>query len=99
MKSCSSAILPSFILTMVVPITSTDFPVAGMPKKAIPGPTEWKTKVVSVTAEGDLVVVATVRELNDAAGKAYTTTWFDMWRFVDGKADEHWDGAEMFVPR
>jgi predicted SnoaL-like aldol condensation-catalyzing enzyme len=23
----------------------------------------------------------------------YYTTWFDTWRFVDGKADEHWDGA------
>jgi predicted SnoaL-like aldol condensation-catalyzing enzyme len=21
----------------------------------------------------------------------YSTTWFDTWRFVDGKADEHWD--------
>jgi predicted SnoaL-like aldol condensation-catalyzing enzyme len=25
--------------------------------------------------------------------QCYTTSWFDMWRFVDGKADEHWDGA------
>ncbi len=25
--------------------------------------------------------------------KVYYTTWFDTWRFVDGKADEHWDGA------
>src|SRR5882724_4108516 len=32
----------------------------GMPSHPIPGPTEWKTKVVSVTAEGDLVTVATV---------------------------------------
>lgn len=23
--------------------------------------------------------------------KTYTTTWFDQWRFVDGKAAEHWD--------
>jgi predicted SnoaL-like aldol condensation-catalyzing enzyme len=30
--------------------------------------------------------------------KTYTTSWFDMWRFVDGKADEHWDAAELFVP-
>jgi predicted SnoaL-like aldol condensation-catalyzing enzyme len=72
---------------------------SGMPKTAIPGPKEWKTKVVSVVAEGDLVVVATVRELKDATGKPYTTTWFDMWRFVEGKADEHWDSAEMMVFR
>jgi predicted SnoaL-like aldol condensation-catalyzing enzyme len=70
-----------------------------MPKSTIPGPFEWKTKVVSVVAEGDLVVVATVRDLKDSTGKPYTTTWFDMWRFVEGKADEHWDGAEMMVFR
>jgi predicted SnoaL-like aldol condensation-catalyzing enzyme len=53
------------------------------------------TKVVSVVAEDDLVVVAFVREMKDPKdpAKTYTTTWFDMWRFVDGKADEHWDGA------
>jgi predicted SnoaL-like aldol condensation-catalyzing enzyme len=66
-----------------------------MPKRPIPKPNSWRTKVVSVMAEGDLVMVATVRELKDTAGKAYTTTWFDMWRIKDGKADEHWDGAEM----
>ena len=71
---------------------------SGMPKRPIPGPTEWKTKVVAVVAEGDLVVVTTVRELRDSAGKPYTTAWFDMWRFVDGKADEHWDGAELPTP-
>jgi predicted SnoaL-like aldol condensation-catalyzing enzyme len=43
-----------------------------------------KVKVAFVNAEGDYVTVATVRE----------TTWFDTWRFVDGKAAEHWDGAE-----
>jgi predicted SnoaL-like aldol condensation-catalyzing enzyme len=68
---------------------------SGMPKRPSPKPTEWRTKVVSVVAEGDLVVVATVRELKDSAGKPYTTSWFDMWRILDGKADEHWDGAEL----
>jgi len=29
----------------------------------------------------------------DVTVAIYTTTWFDMWRFVDGKADEHWDPA------
>ena len=27
--------------------------------------------------------------------RTYTTTWFDMWRFKDGKADEHWDPATL----
>ena len=30
--------------------------------------------------------------------KMYSTTWFDTWRFVDGKADEHWDPATIAPP-
>jgi len=65
----------------------------------IPDRKSWKTRVVSVTAEADLVVVAFVRENRDPRdpNKAYTTTWFDMWRIKDGKADEHWDPATIEV--
>ncbi|MBD8893860.1 nuclear transport factor 2 family protein [Roseibium litorale] len=61
--------------------------------RPIPEKLDWP--VVSVTAEGDLVVVATRRVVKDptAAGGEYTTTWFDMWRIKDGKATEHWDTA------
>lgn len=60
-----------------------------------PIPPKMATKVVSVVADGDLVTVAYVREYPDPKdpSKSYTTTWFDMWRFKDGKADEHWDPA------
>jgi predicted SnoaL-like aldol condensation-catalyzing enzyme len=60
-----------------------------------PIPEKMATKVVAVVAQGDLVIVVFPRELKDPKdpSKTYTTTWFDMWRFVDGKADEHWDGA------
>jgi predicted SnoaL-like aldol condensation-catalyzing enzyme len=70
---------------------------AGSPMRPIPDRNNWTMKVVSVVAEGDLVVVATVRELPHPSdpGKTYTTTWFDMWRIKDGKADEHWDGATI----
>jgi predicted SnoaL-like aldol condensation-catalyzing enzyme len=72
----------------------------GMPERPIPKPSEWRTKVVSVVAEDDLVVVATVRTLRLPDGEGtYTTTWFDMWRIQDGKADEHWDGAELPRPQ
>jgi predicted SnoaL-like aldol condensation-catalyzing enzyme len=66
----------------------------------IPDRKSWRTKVVSVTAEGDLVVVAFVREYPDPrdTSKMYTTTWFDMWRIKDGKADEHWDPATIAPP-
>ena len=58
------------------------------------------TKVVAVLADGDLVTVVMPRELKDPKdpSKTYTTTWFDMWRFVDGKADEHWDPAMRMAP-
>jgi predicted SnoaL-like aldol condensation-catalyzing enzyme len=66
----------------------------------IPDRRSWKTKVVSVTAERDLVVVAFARENRDPRdpNKTYTTTWFDMWRIKDGKADEHWDPATIAAP-
>ena len=53
--------------------------------------------VVAVQAEGDYVTVMFVRELPIPGypGETYTTTWFDSWRFVDGKADEHWDPATL----
>ena len=54
-----------------------------------------KVEVVAVIAEGDYVNVMTVRHLKDAKGNPYTSTWFDTWRFVDGKADEHWDPATL----
>ena len=58
-------------------------------------PDKLTTKIVSVVAEGDYVIVITPREFKDPKDptKNYYTSWFDQWRFVDGKADEHWDGA------
>ena len=46
-----------------------------------------------MTAEADRARRAIVRDLLIRASreKTYTTTWFDMWRMKDGKADEHWD--------
>jgi predicted SnoaL-like aldol condensation-catalyzing enzyme len=72
----------------------------GRPQSPIPARTAWRTKIVSVVAEGDLVTVAVVRELADPRkpGSMYTTTWFDMWRIQDGKADEHWDYGTIAPP-
>jgi len=67
-------------------------------RKPTPVPEHLGAKVAFVNAEGDYVTVATVRELTDSSGHKYTTTWFDTWRFVDGKAAEHWDCAEK-APR
>ncbi len=63
--------------------------------KVVPKPVadRLESKVAFVTAEGDLVTVAFVHDAKDGQGTPYTTTWFDTWRIVDGKADEHWDSA------
>jgi predicted SnoaL-like aldol condensation-catalyzing enzyme len=68
--------------------------------RPIPDKNNWRTKVVAVVADGDYVTVATRSELPDPRnpGQTYTTTHFDMWRFVDGKADEHWDEGRINPP-
>jgi predicted SnoaL-like aldol condensation-catalyzing enzyme len=64
-------------------------------RKPTPIPDKLGTPIVSVVAEGNYVIVTQPRTMKDSKdpSKTYTTTWFDMWRFVDGKADEHWDPA------
>ncbi|MEO6185868.1 MAG: nuclear transport factor 2 family protein [Steroidobacteraceae bacterium] len=70
--------------------------------KRVPTPTCTKltSPVVAVQAEGDYVTVLAVREFKyaDDPSKGYTSTWFDTWRFVNGKADEHWDPATLPAP-
>ncbi|HEV8396265.1 MAG TPA: nuclear transport factor 2 family protein [Vicinamibacterales bacterium] len=58
------------------------------------------TEVVAVVASGDYVTVMMPRKYPDSRtpGKEYYTTWFDTWRFVNGKADEHWDPATIAPP-
>jgi predicted SnoaL-like aldol condensation-catalyzing enzyme len=70
------------------------------PSSPIPDRKSWKTQVVAVLAEDDLVVVAFRREMDDPRkpGAKYTTTWFDMWRIKDGKAVEHWDYGTIPPP-
>ena len=48
--------------------------------------------LVSIQAEGDYVTLSFVRECS-AGSDSYSTTWFDMFRIVDGKIVEHWDSA------
>ena len=69
-------------------------------RKPTPTCTKLTSPVVAVQAEGDFVTVLAVREMKyaDDPSKSYTTTWFDTWRFVNGKADEHWDPATLPVP-
>jgi len=69
-------------------------------RKRTPTCDKLTTPVVAVLADGDLVTVVMPR-VHDHPTKpdtTYTTTWFDMWRFVDGKADAHWDPALISAP-
>ena len=69
--------------------------------KQIPASTkDWNPKIVAVLAQGDLVAVMNRVERPDPRnpGQTYTTTHYDMWRFVDGKADEHWDEGAINAP-
>ena len=55
---------------------------------------ELETPVVAVLADDDLVTVVWPLQCeHPETGARYTSTWFDMWRIVDGRADEHWDPA------
>jgi predicted SnoaL-like aldol condensation-catalyzing enzyme len=51
--------------------------------------------LVAIQAEGDYVTLSFSREYVDPTLKdeTYTTTWFDMFRIVNGKIVEHWDSA------
>jgi len=53
--------------------------------------------LVSIFAEGDMVIMAFARNYDNPnkPGEKYTTTWFDMFRIVDGLMVEHWDGAKI----
>lgn len=54
-----------------------------------------RSPLVSIIAEGDLVVVSLVAETTDPKNPSSktTTTWFDMFRIANGKIVEHWDAA------
>ena len=62
-----------------------------------PTPIESKVRapLIAILADGDLVTMVFVREYPEPSdpSKKYTTTWFDMFRIVDGKIAEHWDPA------
>jgi predicted SnoaL-like aldol condensation-catalyzing enzyme len=59
-----------------------------------------RSPVVALVAEGDLVVLVTMREHPHPVhpGLTYTTTWFDMFRVADGRLVEHWDAAAPDSP-
>ena len=62
-------------------------------KKPQPITDKVRTPIVSIVAEGNLVVLTFVSQQQDPkdSTKIYTTSWFDMFRVENGKIAEHWD--------
>jgi predicted SnoaL-like aldol condensation-catalyzing enzyme len=50
---------------------------------------------VTVLTSGDIVGVVFRYDDPRKPGGKYTTIWYDQWRIVDGRADEHWDTAML----
>jgi predicted SnoaL-like aldol condensation-catalyzing enzyme len=53
--------------------------------------------LVTVLTSGDIVGVVFRMEYDhpQKPGQKYTTIWYDQWRIVDGRADEHWDISQL----
>ena len=49
--------------------------------------------IISIVAEGDIVMLNFVTVNKDSKGQPYKTTWFDAFRIQGGKIAEHWDSA------
>ncbi|MEO8313584.1 MAG: nuclear transport factor 2 family protein [Pseudomonadota bacterium] len=64
-------------------------------RKPVPIEPRLKTPLVAITAEGDIVTLAFVRDVPDPkdATKSYTTTSITLFRVENGKLAEHWDTA------
>ena len=61
---------------------------------------ELTAGMVAVIADDDYVTILRSQSYDDPRNprETYSTSWFDTWRFVDGKADEHWDAATIATP-
>lgn len=59
-------------------------------------PSTIQNPVVTIIAEGDLVVMAFVNEYDEPDGSGtYTSTHFDMFRIENGMIAEHWDSIQI----
>jgi predicted SnoaL-like aldol condensation-catalyzing enzyme len=53
--------------------------------------------IVTVLTSGDIVGIVFRMEYDhpNKPGQKYTTIWYDQWRVVDGRVDEHWDTSQL----
>jgi predicted SnoaL-like aldol condensation-catalyzing enzyme len=65
-------------------------------RPAVAIPDEIGFPVITIMAEGDMVLVASVEYVDDPEkpGAKYTTTHFDLYRIENGLIAEHWDNLQ-----
>ena len=59
-----------------------------------------KMQIINIVADGNYVVVSSVRRMRDSKDPThiYATTWFDMFRINDkGLIAEHWDPSPLWI--
>jgi predicted SnoaL-like aldol condensation-catalyzing enzyme len=71
-------------------------------RKGPPLPIEPRMKmhIVNMIADGNIVMVSSVRKMRDSKdpNHIYSTTWFDMFRLNEqGMIAEHWDPSPMWI--
>jgi predicted SnoaL-like aldol condensation-catalyzing enzyme len=85
---------PAFVQHAPTMVSGLDG-IRNMLSRGQPQPVEptLRRKVTAIIAEGDIVVVASPRELPDPKdqSKRYTTTAIEMYRIENAKIAEHWD--------
>jgi predicted SnoaL-like aldol condensation-catalyzing enzyme len=65
-------------------------------RPVVPIPATIGFPVISIMAEGDMVLVASVEYADDKEkpGTKYATTHFDLYRIENGLVAEHWDNLQ-----
>jgi predicted SnoaL-like aldol condensation-catalyzing enzyme len=73
----------------------------GPPPPTLNCPDKLTMPVVTVLTSGNIVGVVFRMEYDHPTkpGTKYTTIFYDQWRIVDGRADEHWDTGMIDPPR
>ncbi len=73
----------------------------GPPARTPNCPDKLTMPVVTVLTSGNIVGVVIRMEYDHPSkpGTKYTTIFYDQWRIVDGRADEHWDTGIIEPPK
>jgi predicted SnoaL-like aldol condensation-catalyzing enzyme len=73
----------------------------GPPARTPNCPDKLTMPVVTVLTSGNIVGIVFRQEYDHPTkpGEKYATIFYDQWRIVDGRADEHWDTSLLEPPK